>query len=52
MILVFFSLFIFVFYLATQPYFEKTNKFIRQFFLDSDHSYPSMIEEKWNNQTI
>lgn len=52
MILVFFSLFIFVFYLASQSYFEKTNKFIRQFFPDFDYSYSSMIEEKWNNQTI
>ena len=52
MILVFFSLFIFVFYLASQSYFEKTNEFIRQFFLDFDHSYPSMIEEKMKNQTI
>ena len=52
MIPVFFSLFIFVFYLASQSYFEKTNEFIRQFFLDSDHSYSSAIEEKWNNQTI
>lgn len=52
MILVFFSLFIFVFYLASQSYFEKTNKFICQFFPDFDYSYSSMIEEKWNNQTI
>lgn len=52
MILVFFSLFIFVFYLASQSYFEKTNEFIRQFFPDFDYSYSSMIEEKWNNQTI
>ena len=52
MILVFFSLFIFVFYLASQSYFEKTNEFIRQFFPDFDYSYSSMIEKKWNNQTI
>ena len=52
MILVFYSLFLFVSYLLSQSYFEKTNEFINQFFPDSRSSYPSTSEQRWNSQTI